>query len=421
MSARHPTDDSGFQTVLDQSQPRRRRRAASILLPDDGQRRPHRASQHERAFRIAYAVFRQQPLHYVFDAAAWLLEEIDSAALRSDWGSMALEHPVQDLLGPELKNDWLAGRDAGNAASGASRVAWIRDSGLRGAILDVAWHDFDSTRKSLLKWIDRMARDKDPIVSRAGAETAALLIHHDFERMHRDLIDVWASDRSPRVRQAAASAEAIAEPVGDVQPLLRARLRQWCYEGNNYQRDTAARLYASGVQQLRPSWSVADLRRIAKDPLQRRSPAVAEAVNQLYRPELAAQLIRDLAVWTTETNLRTHAARALLTLADRPADGEADGRPELLVRSSEGAVATEDLVRLWRAGILDPALSGWAWAVLGRWLRQADSDDLLREQLQHLIRQMFDRPAMRRRALFYLGRRAEFKEGLPQWIAQNLA
>ena len=79
VAERHPADDETLAQILRSSQPRRRARAAEILRSDgagDG-RRPRRADQHERAFRIAYAVFASHPLHYVFEAASLLLEEID--------------------------------------------------------------------------------------------------------------------------------------------------------------------------------------------------------------------------------------------------------------------------------------------------------------------------------------------------------
>jgi hypothetical protein len=348
------------------------------------------------------------------------LEEIDDAALRPDWGHLALQHPVQDLLGADLKADWLAGRNEGNNALGAARVAWIRDEGLRGAILDVAWHDFDSTRESLLHWLDRMVRKGDSTMARAAAETAALLIHHDFHRVHEELVDKWAGAPSPRVRQAAAWTETIAELAGDIRHLILDKLRQWCIGANNYHRDTAARLYASGLQQPLPAWSMADLRRIAQDQMQLRSPAVAEGVNQLYRPELAGWLLRELSAWTAEANIRVHASRALLLLAARPADGTADGRSELLVRLASGEVDATELAELWLIALIEPALHSRAWSVLARWLRQADTGTSLQQPAAELLRTVVARPAVRRRARFYLHRTPEFSGDMPEWIRHEI-
>jgi hypothetical protein len=422
ISGRHPADDAAIRAILSESQPRRRVRAAQILLPPNvaSTARRHRAGQHERAFRIAYAVFRLQPMHYVFESAAWLLEEIDDAALRPEWGSMVLEHPVQDLLGEELRADWSDGRDPGNSSFGTTRSAWIRDVGLRGAILDVAWHDFDSTRKSLLKWLDRMVREGDDVMSRAAAETAGLLAHHDFHTVHAELVDDWAKSPSPRVRQAAAWVETIADFVGHVSHLIRAKLRDWCYGGTNYQRDTAALVYASGLQQRVLEWSMSDLRRIAEDRMQLRYYSVAEGVNQLYEPDRAARLIAALTDWIRSPGVRVHAARAFLTMASRSAVDSAYGQPELFVRLAAGDVSTADLAAVWRIALIEPALSPSAWDVLGRWLRHADEGSELREHAAELLRILADGASMRRRILFFLSRTPDFKEGLPEWVRKAM-
>ena len=198
-------------------------------------------------------------------------------------------------MGPELEGDWFEGQDVAKSSSGSSRSAWIRDPGLRGAVLEVAWHDFDSTREPLLRWLDVLVRDGDLTMRRAAAETAALLVHHDFDRMHETLIDRWAASPRPQLRQAAAWTETTADLGGHVGPHIRERIRGWCYAGNNYQRDTAARVYASGLQQSVLAWSMADLRRIAADRLQRRSRAVAEGINQLYTTDRADWITTELA------------------------------------------------------------------------------------------------------------------------------
>ena len=152
-------------------------------------------------------------------------------------------------------------------------------------------------------------------MSRAAGETAGLLVHHDFDRVHAELIDDWAASPSPRVRQAAAWTETISDLGGQVGHLIRAKLSEWCYGGNNYHRDTAARVYASGLQQRVLEWSMSDLRRIAEDRMQLRSHAVAEGVNQLYQSDRAAWLVTELAHWISSPSVRVHAARAVLALA----------------------------------------------------------------------------------------------------------
>lgn len=358
VGAAHPADDNTLARILDSSQPRRRAHAAEILGTDDGRpgRRPRRLDQHERAFRIAYAVFARQPLHYVFEAASLLLEEIDGQAKRVDWGRMALQYPVSELLGP-LKVDWQESRDAANSQGGSSRSAWLRDGAMRGAIIDEAWHEFDSTRPALLTWLKTLVTTGDEPMRRAAAEAAGLLAHHDFGRVCTDLVDDWAASPKRRLRQAAAWAMVAADMGGQVGHLVRRQVRGWAGGRRNYQRDAAARVYASGLQQPDLSWSLADLRRIAQDPMQQNLRTVAGGVYQLYTAHSADQIIAELAAWSQDRQLQPQAGHALLKLAEKVDDDSPDDVPDLLVRAAAQEVDCHGLVRLWRVALLTPGLS----------------------------------------------------------------
>lgn len=413
----HPVHDNVFAEILKSSQPRRRARAAEILRSDagGGARRQRRADQHERAFRIAYAVFARQPLHYVFEAAGLLLEEIDGQAKRSEWGRMALQHPVSELLGP-LDADWHEGREINRLHDGSSRSAWLHDGAMRGVIIDEAWHEFDSTRPALLMWLDALVADNDEPTRRAASEIAGLLAHHDFERVCADLIDAWASSPRPRVRQAAAWAMVAADMGGQVAYLVRRQIREWAGGHRNYQRDTAARVYASGLQQPDLSWSLADLRRIAEDQMQQHSYMVAEGVYQLYAPRHADQIIVELAHWSEDQQLQRHAADALLSLATKPVDEPPGGFPELMARLATHEVDSRSLGRLWQVSLLTPDVSKRAWAVFGQWLRHADGEETFRQSITALVNDLATVPALRLRMDFHLGRMAPFKDDLPTWL-----
>mgnify|MGYP000226628922 CR=1 FL=1 len=422
VGAVHPADDDTVAQVLARSQPRRRAHAAEVLGTDPGStgetgtsRRPRRIDQHERAFRIAYAVFARQPLHYVFEAASLLLEEIDGRAKRTDWGQMALQYPVGELLGP-LKVDWYESRDATNSPGGSSRSAWLRDSAMRGAIIDEAWHEFDSTRPALIKWLDTLATTRDEPMRRAAAEAAGLLAHHDFDRVCTDLVDKWAASPKPRLRQAAAWAMVAADMGGQVGHLVRRQIRDWAGGGRNYQRDAAARVYASGLQQPDLSWSLADLRRIAQDPMQQYTYSVAQGIRQLYTARTADRVVAELVTWSEHRQLQPHAAHALLELAEKADDDSPGGVPDLLVRAAAQEVDSGALVPLWRLALLSPARSASAWHTFGRWLTSADADETVRKVVASLVADLAAGPSLRRRMQFSLARSPHFDRGLPEWL-----
>ncbi|MFI1993938.1 hypothetical protein [Actinoplanes sp. NPDC020271] len=417
VKAKLPSNSEALHAILQGSQPKRRERASNIMLPKpDDRARLRRTSQHERAFRLAYAVFRRRPLHYVFEAADLLLNEIDSAALRSNWGSMALQHPVQELLGEDLKADWVAASESGTERIGSSRTAWIRDPGLRGAIIDVAWHDFDGTRRPLLKWLDRLVRENDEVMQRAAAEAAGLLADLDFARVYKELIDDWAKSPRRAVRQAAAWALTYSAKGGDAAPKVRAKLREWCSGNYKYQHDTAARVYASGLEQTFLAWSMLDLLRIAEDPMQEPRHAVAAAVNQLYRPERAGWILDELAGWPSVAPFRVHVARAAVALTARIESTSLDGRPDLLQRIVEGQIDSGGLGRLWSCAFFDPVCASEAGATLASWIRYADGNDDVRVHVVALLDAMISTAASRRRITFYLTRAPEIGKIIPKWV-----
>ncbi|MFY1597090.1 hypothetical protein [Micromonospora sp. WMMD737] len=412
----HPADDDTLAEILRSSQPRRRARAAEILRSDaGGGRRPRRADQHERAFRIAYAVFAWQPLHYVFESAGLLLEEIDGQAKRVDWGRLALQYPVSELLGP-LDMDWQEGREATRSRGGSSRSAWLHDGAMRGVIIDEAWHEFDSTRPALLKWLDTLVSKDDEPMQRAAAEAAGLLAHHDFARVCADIIDDWAASPKRRLRQAAAWAMVAADMGGQVGHLVRRQVRDWASGHRNFQRDAAARVYASGLQQPDLSWSLADLRRIAQDPMQQHTYTVAEGVHQLYASHRADRIIFELARWSDDRQLQLHAGGALVSLAGIPADNSPVGVPELMVRAASHEVDSHELVRLWQVALLTADLSRRAWNTFEHWLISADSDDTLRKATAALVTDLTALPTLPRRMTFHLARLPQFQDGLPEWL-----
>ncbi|QLQ36242.1 hypothetical protein [Micromonospora robiginosa] len=419
VARRHPAGDDAVAEIVGMSQPRRRKRAAEILRSGatEGERRPRRVDQHERAFRIAYAVFARQPLHYVFEAAGLLLEEIDGQAKRPEWGRMALQYPVSELLGP-LDVDWRNGRESVRSQGGVSRSAWLHDGAMRGAIIDEAWHEFDSTRPALLKWLDTLVASDDEAVRHGAAEVAGLLAHHDFDRVCADLIDGWAAAPRPRIREAAARAIVAADMGGYVRHLVRHKVRDWAGGHRNYQRDTAALVYASGLQQPDLSWSLADLRRIAGDRMQQHTWAVAESVYQLYNhsPDQTNQIVLELARWSDDRQLRRHAGNAFLALAENLSSAG----PILMTKLAANEVDTAALSRLWEVALLATVPARRAWRILGQWLHEAESDDALRKSIGMLVTDLAAMPALRRRLEFHLVRLDEFQSGLPGWLVNAI-
>ncbi|MBN1173166.1 MAG: hypothetical protein JXA67_13415 [Micromonosporaceae bacterium] len=423
-----PRTEQAMERALTAAPPRRRRRAMGILLPggpDDDQ--PHRRlGQYERSFRIAYAVFHRHPVHHVFASTGWLLQQIGQRSHRFPQERPALEYSVPELLGRDLATDWsLAQAGDTRSPESVSRMAWLCDEGMRGAILDIAWHEFDNTRPALLGWLDHLANTGDTVVERAAAETAGLLAHFDFDEVCRHLIDNWAGSARPSVRQAAAWVVTVAHFGGrgasPVSHKVRDKVREWAWGSRARQRDTAARVYASGFSQLCLDWTLADLRHIAADPMQRRSRVIAEAINQLYQPDQAGLIIAELVSWidagSSNGDLAAHATRSFLVLAGKSSEDDAEEQPELLRWLMSGEADAAHLTTLWAVALLNPTSADPAWKRLHVWLRQADADPPSRTPMSQLLVSLTEHTSLRRRLPYYLHRMWQaLREQPPEWI-----
>lgn len=409
VAARKPQGDEEFTALLAASQPVRRRRAAEILLPEREGDTPryHRVGQYERAFRIAYAVFSRKPLHHVFDSAGLFLDQIDEEELPGHrLGRHALVHPVSELLGGTLARDW---QDAQLAEPGTSRTVRLRDAKMRGAILDIAWHEFDNTRPAMLRWLRQLVEDGDETDRRAAADVAGLLAHYDFDYVYTALVDRWAGSAFGAQRDAAARVAVTAARGGQVTHRVRGKVRAWVWSKHAYRRDTAARVYASGLHQPYLLWTLADLHRIADDPMQRHQSTVANAIDRLYVSDLAGPLITELRHWTdgsrNSPGTQASAAHAFLSMAVRVNTVDATGRLDLLDQVAKGQVNIPDLAALWKVALLEPGSDSGAWEILYSWLCQPEIFPELQAVLAELFACLAEDNVLRRRLSFYRDRR----------------
>jgi hypothetical protein len=355
-----------LRVAVERAGPGQRSRAERILLPGPAAEvfADRRDGRYERAFRLAYGVFHGQPMARVFSGARLLLVEMDRAAGCAPIGRPAFEHPVRDLLGPDMAADWTR---ASSVAAGTTRVARLHDPELLGHLLDVAWHDFDHTRPALIGWLRTLGRDEHIDVRRNAALTAARLARYDFEQVFHDLIEPWARSARREERQMAAAVVAGATG-GEAGADAAAVIQRWARDRRAYLRDTAARAYTTGLTRIRLEWAMEDLGCIARDRIQRGSSLVAEAVAALYRPGSAGRIVAGLAGWleSPSATVPSHVARVMILLA-RIHDG-------FLADLGRSGTRLAHLVNVWHATLPYAQSEQEAWRHFCSWLTGPDTD-----------------------------------------------
>jgi hypothetical protein len=265
-----------------------------------------------------------------------------------------------------------------------------------------------------------MVRQGDDVMRRTAADAAALLMSHNFELALRLLIDDWA--KSPRwaVRQVAAWSVASAAIGSEVDQKVRDRVRKWIRESARC-RDTAARVYASGLRQPYVQWTMRDLLQIAEDKGQLRNAVVAEALSELFDRDYAGPFVAEIALWLREgvsAQVGVHLARASLKLFERD-DEQHPGSPDLLALVVDKSVAVEDVETLWRHILYESDTIAGAWRRLVVWTKSAGENQELQFPITELLQRLSTDPSTRRRLSFYLTQ-AWRGEGLPRWVLEGL-
>jgi hypothetical protein len=352
--------------------------------------RTRRVAQHRRAARLAFAVFHGYPLTRVFEATSALNRRLDEAAERTSTDRTVLEYNLEDLL------DGIRLEGPADGAVGAARIARLRQPGLVRGLLDVAWHEYDTAREPLLRWLDDLAETGD---SRPVAAATGLLCEYDFEQIRGGLLDGWAAGKQRSRREAAALACEMAVHNPALAPQVLQCVAAWA-EHAGCRRDTAVRTYATKTFRRRyPREALAVLELAARDDMQRTSNAVPVGVCGIY-DTLGAEVVHRLVGWSDSpfANLRTMAGRCLVRLADV----DSDAWPALLRQTAAGEVSAGDHARLWPGALLHPGTARQAWSVFERWIGVAAADARLAGVLHEVLGQVLTGGPIIRRADFYL-------------------
>ncbi len=362
--------------------------------------------------RIAYAIYHGTPLTVVFELASALLAVLppEDPDEPDPLVRAVFDGGIDSLVAREMR----AGDDDGDAPADTERLARLRDPGLARAVLDVVWHDYDHLRTPLLAWLFVLGGDRRERIRMRAGQVAGQLAIYDFGRVYRELLRLWATSPRTACRQAASWAMERAA----LEPRLTARVcRQvgdWVFSPDPLLNDSAARSLATRIGTEWPEEAMDLLYLVAVREEHAHSPAVAQAVAQLYpphQPETGRAVLDELSRWASEDErcLQAHAARALTFLAHRNAAAPDEHWPALLRLVNDDPEAWSRLVGLWQTALTEPTTGIRSWAVLRVWLLRADEHPDIDDAVMRLATEVLGIPPMRSRALF----------NLAQWLPRD--
>lgn len=377
---------------------------AREILTSGGGLDHERIEPHPQAFRIAYALFDGQPLDDVFAAGRLLAMDVlpRYEQRKNDPAYLVFDSAVDKLVHPKMTYD----DPAGWADPTLPRRAMLVDPLLVDAILEVAWHEYDSLRRPLLSWVNALAGDPLLRIHLRAAQIAGALAVFDFDTVYRELIGPWAR-KNVQYRQAAAHALGAALRNG-VGRRARMQVADWARSPDSRLQDSAARAFGTSLGTEDPAAAIASLTTLAQRRELEQSNAVPIALGLLWLSGNAEDVIGALCEWAASPSgrLRFHAARAMLLVASQRVADAQTGWMCLSELIAHDPVRQEQIVALWQYALTGVQLHHRSWEPFRRWLVSADDPDADQEfprLHQRLALAILTAEPLRPRSAFYLG------------------
>lgn len=391
----HELPTKGVGLLVSEWDDSARHLAREILRGDAPSDKPYLIPQ-QQAFRIAYAVFHEQPLAYAFEAGELLLQKLISVEVRK----RPLKSRVFDRSVEALIHSKMVARTA-PSEDGRPRRARLADESLILSIIEVAWHEYAQLRGPLTAWLDDLAGRPNPDVRVRAAQIVGLLATFDFTGVSDLLIKPWAR-RKAVYRDAAALAM---DQIAHHPPLASAvgrRLEAWSSSKLVTEQDTAARWHGLRTDKEAVAYAITELRSLGSRPDLRRGTSIAVAMSLLFLNGNVDDVVDELGRWIGSNNpyLPHHAVKTLLILTD-PKGAAKVGRTRLSELAATNADREEILVRMWRRALASRTVGGLAWNALREWLLEAEGDEDRFPLLESLTAQIFT-GVLTHRALFNL-------------------
>lgn len=379
----------------------RMRHLARRMLSEGGSEEGTPATPHVQSFRMAYAMFHMHPLADAFTAGEVLSTEI--LPLFETRDTAPPNHVFNRDLARLVPADM---RSAEDTEADSPRRAHLVDVNLLHALLEVAWHEYDSLRRPLLNWLTALLGRSDLGLERVRvrvAEIAGILLRHDVDGVYRQLIRPWATGRSAVYRQCAAVAMEAAFLDEGLKDRVAGQVRDWAHSPGRLLQDSAARTYGTQIGLADVPAALRQLTVLGGRPELAAGSSVAFSTAWLFLHGAGDPVIERLRDWlgAPSDHLPRHAVRTMITLGRFSSGPGRQGRPALAEQALRDEEVLQLLAELWKRAMLSAETSTRAWDLLRQWLVAADGHEDLAALFETLAARLFS-GLLRPRALWHL-------------------
>lgn len=294
----------------------------------------------------------------------------------------------------------VVGTEVRRTRYGRSEVEVVRflDSSHPVDVLHYFWHDYDTYRTVVMRWLSAVADAPEDQTARIrAATTIGLLACFSFDDVRQQVIAPWAAVDNPDKRERAVAALALPARNPNTRAQVVRMVREWAVDESQYLRLTAARALGISVGEVIEGGPDELLSELAQGADQEMGIALGDSIAELIdeTPEgLDVGRTRDLLAmvlqWAKDRRGRRDEAGAVAFLeiastlvTERGTDDETPNTwPTLLALTDRSWVADEALresiIEMWAIVMLLPDLDVFVRRILRRWARAAEENEAMR-------------------------------------------
>ncbi|MDI2129829.1 hypothetical protein [Yinghuangia seranimata] len=308
-------------------------------------------------------------------------------------------------------------------------VVRFRDPGMAARVLDHVWHEYDAVRDVVPSWLRACAAHELPTVGVRAAVAAGSLARHGFESVRVGLLQPWAADENPALRDAAATALRVTASDGVHAAAVRNLIGAWAAT------DTAPALQATAARAWRvalehggrdAAWGLLHGLAAVDDPDV--VDAVCTSMTEYFALDDGAyqddaldlvdqwatggryggqrRLVGELAFLYAAADLVSHTAAGAGEVSAAPS-----AWPALLACAARAPGHYDEVGVLWAAVLTSPDFYDLAQEILGEWARRVEDDRPGRAALARLLAAAATGPGPERAIRYELARWARGERG----------
>ncbi|WP_143231191.1 hypothetical protein [Actinosynnema sp. ALI-1.44] len=274
------------------------------------------ADTDQRAFVIALAVFNNESVQLVSEAASWLADSIHKAERRrrSEWCRSVFEIPLQKRL-DDARAEVVSGTVETRYGEIKLLKARFRDDRFPRKVLDHVCGQYSQAHEVVRDWLLKLGGIPGSDVRIRAGVAAGLLSTFDFLGIYNTVIEPWADSGDVDNRWAAVAALQIPGRHPEMARVVYRMLHKWIAQKKVPNRRVTAVQAIGSTEAMSPGAALRLLRYASRHANWDMAYAIGESLSELFcRVDDPGQVLRALVKWTDDDEYPERRETAFLSV-----------------------------------------------------------------------------------------------------------